>query len=265
MLKLVFYTKDRTLKVREAFPEDDFSSSKKWGNKLEFILSESGQFMMAWTSLLPDLGPEYAEALLKLISARYPISPDWDRLKSLAPEMLFKNGTDEWVFFGGSFNPWHEGHQACLTLLPEDKTCLVLPDRNPHKELRDLGPVATVLEISTNGKFKPTQFLVPTFLLEHRKNPTVNWVEKLKEEYPTYRISLLMGFDSFANLKSWTRAEDLIPLLDTVYVVSRLEDDQDRREALDQAYARGPRLNVVFLGKHEFEDVSSTEIRLRQK
>ncbi|WP_408096945.1 hypothetical protein ACJVC5_18070 [Peredibacter sp. HCB2-198] len=265
MLKLVFYTKDHRFKVRLALPEDDFSSSKIWQNKLEFIVSDSGQFTMVWTSLLPDLDPEYAESLVELVGARYPISPDYQTLQDLHPELPFKNELGEWVFFGGSFNPWHEGHQACLTLMPEDKMCFILPDRNPHKELRELSPVATILEISAHAKLKNLQFIVPTFLLEQKQNPTVNWVEKFKNDYPTHKVSLLMGFDSFSNLRNWTRSEALLPLLNTVYVVSRLEDDQDRREALDHARARGPHLNIVFLGKHEFEDVSSTEIRLRQK
>lgn len=265
MLKLVFFTKDRRLKVRLALVGDDFSKSKIWQDKIEFIVSDSGQFMMVWTSLLPDLEPEYAESLVELVGARYPVSPDYQKLKELYPELPFQNEFDEWVFFGGSFNPWHEGHQACLTLMPEDKVCLILPDRNPHKEMRELSPVATILEISAHARLKNCQFIVPTFLLENKQNPTVNWVEKFKNDFPTHKVSLLMGFDSFSNLRNWTRAADLIPLLDTVYVVSRLEDDKDRREALDHAHARGPRLNVVFLGKHEFEDVSSTEIRLKQR
>lgn len=265
MLKLVFYTNDRRLKVRLAFPEDDFTHAIKWKDLLTFIISPSGDFMMTWTSLLPDLDPEYAEALIDLVGARYPVSPDFEKLKSLSPEIVFQNGTQEWVFFGGSFNPWHKGHQACIALLPEDKVCFIVPDRNPHKETYTTSPVATVLEISTHSKLGKHQFIVPTFLLSRQKNPTVDWMEKLKDNFPTLKCSLLMGFDSFSNLKSWTRASDLVPLLDTIYVVSRLEEDKERLEALDHAHALGPDLNVVFLGKHEFEDISSTEIRMKNQ
>jgi hypothetical protein len=44
-------------------------------------------------------------------------------------------------------------------------------------------------------------------------------------------------------------------------VVSRLEEDSERHLALDEAHALAPDLNVIFLGKHNFESVSSTEIR----
>ncbi|MFP5386692.1 MAG: nicotinate-nicotinamide nucleotide adenylyltransferase [Bacteriovoracia bacterium] len=261
MLKLVFFIKDCRLKVRLALPEDNFTGSCQWNDELEFIVSDNGDFTMVWTSLLPDLEPHYAEALVSLVSARYPISPRYHELKNKCPRIIFKNPGDEWVFFGGSFNPWHQGHQSCLRLLPEDKVCLILPDRNPQKELQELSPVSALLGISTKVRLKKYQYLVPTFLLEDKKNPTVEWVEKLKDEFPTYKLSLLLGFDSFAQMKTWIRPEDLLPRLDTLYVVSRLEDDEDRRLALDEVHALSTSVNVIFLGKHEFEGMSSTEIR----
>jgi nicotinic acid mononucleotide adenylyltransferase len=263
LLKLVFYTNDSRLKVRLSLPEDDFSTSIKWKNTLEFIVSDCGDYMMAWTSLLPDLGPIYANAVLELMSARYPISPEYKILLEHCPKLTFQNPNDEWVFFGGSFNPWHKGHQACLELLPEDRTCLVIPDRNPEKKLRDLSVVSTILEISTLARFKKHQYLVPTFLLQNKINPTVGWVEKLKEEFPTCKISLLMGFDSFSKIKNWIRCDDLLSKIHTLYVVSRLEDDEERRIALDEVHAQGFNVNVVFLGKHDFEMISSTELRGR--
>lgn len=265
MLKLVFYVHNRLLRVREAIASDSFAKSCTWKNRIEFIVSDSSDFTMVWTSLLPDLEPQNAEALLDLVSARYPISPNYPELNKNCPEMVFHNDTDEWIFFGGSFNPWHKGHQACLDLLDENKTCFITPDRNPLKELHSFHPVFDILEISTKAKFKKNQFLVPTFLLEHKKNPTVEWVTRLKENFPALKVSLLMGFDSFNHLKNWIRSEELIPLIDTAYVASRLEDDDERSLALNEVHARGPELNVVFLGRHKFEDLSSTEMRERDK
>lgn len=248
--------------MRLAFPDDNFEKSCKWKDKLEFIMTDKSEFTMVWSSLIPDLEPEYALAFVDLVSARYPISPDYQKLKSICPDLSFNLIMDELVFFGGTFHPWHQGHQACLNLIPKDKTLLIVPDRNPQKELRELEPVSTLLEISTRARLKDNQYLVPTFLLEHKKNPTVEWIEKLKEDFPTLKVSLLMGFDSFSNIKSWIRPEGLLPKIHALYVVSRLEDDEDKRQALDEVHALGlTNLNVVFLGKHEFESVSSTELR----
>lgn len=261
MLRLVFYTGDRLLKVRHALPEDSFSSSFIWDKKLEFIVSPEASFTMTWTSLLPDLEPIYAEALVSLVGARYPVSQDYKKLEALCSDLIFINGSREWVFFAGTFNPWHKGHQACINLLPDDKLCFIAPDRNPYKELREVSIVSEVLKVSTHARFKKNQFLVPTFLLEQKKNPTIDWVLRLKEHLPGHEVSLLMGFDSFSELKNWTRSSELLPEINTVYVVSRLEEDEDRRLALDEAHARNQNLNVIFLGRHEFEGISSTEIR----
>lgn len=263
MLKLVFYIKDLTLKVRLSLPGDDFTHACTWKNKLTFIVSDSGDFTMIWTSLLPDLDPEYAETLVDLISARYPLSSQYDDLKKNCPALIFHNPSNEWVFFGGSFHPWHQGHQSCLTLLPEDKVCLTLPDRNPQKEPRDIHTVSTLLEISTKAKFKKLQFLVPTFLLKPEKNPTSYWISDLKAKMPGEKLSLLMGFDSFSSITSWIKSEELVKHLYAIYVVSRLEDEGDRIQAKDVVHAMNPQLNVVFLGKHAFENLSSTELRKR--
>lgn len=261
MLKLVFYTGDQILKVRSAQASDIFENSYKWNGHLEFILTPKNDFTMTWTSFLPDIEPRYASALVELVGARYPLSSLYPKLSALCPDLLFQNNAKEWVFFAGSFNPWHKGHQTCIQLLPEDKLCLILPDRNPHKEDRDINPVATVLEISSHAKFKKNQFIVPTFLQLQGKNPTINWIKKFKEDFPTYEASLLIGFDSFSSLKTWTNAKELLPLLSSLYVVSRLEDDDARILALDEAHALNSNLNIVFLGRHQFENVSSTQIR----
>ena len=216
---------------------------------------------MAWTSLLPDLAPKDARNLVSLASARYPVSPDYEKLREICPDLVVGYDKDEWVFFGGSFFPWHSGHQACLQLLPDDKTCFVLPDCNPWKEVRELDPVLTTIELAGKIKFKANQFLVPTFLFDQKKNPTVEWIEDLRKKYPAKKLSLLMGFDSFLNLSTWIRPEELLPMLHTVYVVSRLEKDSEQQSAADEIRKVYPDLTVVFLGHHQHENLSSTNLR----
>jgi nicotinic acid mononucleotide adenylyltransferase len=264
LLRLVFYTKDTRLKVRPASKEDDFTNFCVWDESIHYIVSETSNFMMVWTSLLPDLDPQYAMALTSLVGARYPLSPNYKKLKSECSQLVFQHPSDEWVVFGGTFNPWHKGHQACLSLLPDDKVCFVAPDRNPQKDDRSDGIVSCILEINTRAQFKDLQSLVPSFLLFEEKNPTINWVERLKTEFPGQKISLLMGFDSFSQMRTWIRSPELFLKLHTIYVVSRMEDDVQKQLALDEALVRNPQLTVHFLGKHEHEHLSSTEIRNRR-
>ncbi len=235
-----------------------------WKDKLEYAVSENGDFTMLWTSLLPDLAPPDAEALIELIAARYPVSLEYEKLRAHCPEIIFPADADEWVFYGGTFDPWHSGHQACLELLPSNKVCFILPDQNPLKASSIRNPVAKILEISNRAKFHPQQFLVPSFLLMSEKNPTVDWIERLHHSFPEKRLSLLLGFDSFQNLPQWRRHEDLLRVLDCIYVVSRLEDDRKALAALEQALKFNPGLKVVFLGRHHHEELSSTLLRKKK-
>lgn len=261
MLRLFLQIKENRLRVRPAYPQDSFQNPKVWKNQLAFEFSPDSNYMMAWTSLLPDLEPQDAIALLSLLSARYPISEDYQGLKELCPELVFVDESKEWVFYGGSFNPWHKGHQACLNLLSQDKTCFILPDISPHKEIRQVEPVANILELSSRARFSKNQFLVPTFLLNITINPTVNWMERLKRCFPSQNLSLLLGFDSFANLTNWTRASDLLPLLHSIYVASRLEDEEHHELEVLKVRKLAPKIEIVFLGRHEFEAISSTDLR----
>jgi nicotinic acid mononucleotide adenylyltransferase len=120
--------------------------------------------------------------------------------------------------------------------------------------------VTKILEISSKAKLKPWQFLVPSFLLEPEKNPTIEWIERIKKENPNQKLSLLMGFDSFSGIESWIRSHDLLRLLDTLYVVSRLENDLERNKAMEKLEKlKMPK--VIFLGKHNFENLSSKDLR----
>lgn len=261
MTKFFFLFNGEIFKARTPQPNEKFTHAFKWKDQVEFEFTEKTMFMMAWTSLLPDLSPADARNLVDLASARYPVSPDYEKLRELCPKLVVGHDKDEWVFFGGSFYPWHSGHQACLNLLPDDKTCFVLPDRNPFKEVRAVDPVLSTIELTSKIKFKSNQFLVPTFLLDEKKNPTIEWMEILHKKYPDKKLSLLMGFDSFLNLSTWIRAGELLTILSTVYVVSRLEKEEEQQRVAGEVKKLNPNLNIVFLGHHQHENLSSTKLR----
>ncbi len=260
MLRLVFYFKDRLLKVRQAKEDEIFRAPKKW-KAIEFELTDSPYMMMLWTSLLPDLPPKDALQILELVGARYPFSPEYPSLHQVCPEITFTNFSDEWVFFGGSFNPWHKGHQACLNLLAPEKTCFVLPDINPQKEIESFDPVTKTLELSSQIKFKKNQFLAPSFLFDKIKNPTVVWIERTKKLFPDQKLSLLMGHDSLTKISEWVRGPELLTLIDTIYVVARLEKDHLREATIKRLSQTARELKIEFLGRHDFEHLSSTDLR----
>jgi nicotinate-nucleotide adenylyltransferase len=260
MERLYLYLDKDTLKARQAQSYEAFNNPMVWKD-LQFEYTTSSFMMISWPILLPELEPETARSLLDLVGSRYPFSAQYEKLKAVCPELVFSQETDEWVFFGGSFNPWHKGHQACLDLLPKDKICFILPDRNPLKELNALEPVSKIIELVTKVKFGLNHFMVPTFLLDFQKNPTISWIEKLHDKFPEKKLSLLMGFDSLKGIQQWVRYEELLKKLNTIYVVSRLEDDQEQIELEKFIKTSAPDIKIIFLGHHEFEALSSTNFR----
>lgn len=160
------------------------------------------------------------------------------------------------TFFGGSFNPFHEGHRACLDLCPE-KNILIVPDRNPFKEVNvseslydDFFKLAMIL--------KDTEYsLYPGFLVRAEKNPTSSWLPlvQIKEK------NFLMGDDSFMDLLKWNNPETIAKALTKLYVVPRKFSNNDYVEIEKELLKMNPHLEVHYLAEHPYMNISSTKLR----
>lgn len=170
---------------------------------------------------------------------------------------------DEVCFFGGSFNPWHEGHSACIQLLRKSIPLIVIPDHNPKKELQSIESKATsfaeIIEILSN--FDQKSFLYTGFANKNEINPTTKWVQELKSSKPSLKISLLMGHDTFEKIDTWIDGHKLLKCLHKLYVASRLETTIIKTTQINNLRSLAPELEISFLGHHDFEDLSSTKIR----
>lgn len=232
-----------------------------------FYLPPQSAYPMGWTSFhWNDLVGKFhvdfdfwialEAARLGLVQER----PD----EILAPLRVEFPLASEVVFFGGSFDPWHEGHASCLKLLPLDKKLIICPDRNPQKPIKEVKNIVThVMDLTQKIKASSLRplHIHPGFLLLNDKNPTISWVLRSKQRRPDLRISLLMGYDSFKGLPQWIKGHDLLKLLHCVYVVSRLETEDDKKRDLKLIRDIAPDLKVDFLGHHDHEDKSSTQLR----
>lgn len=160
------------------------------------------------------------------------------------------------TFFGGSFNPFHEGHRACLDLCPENNI-LIVPDRNPFKELQHsenlYDDFHTLAEKLRNTKYS----LYPGFLIKSEKNPTSSWLPlvKLKEK------NFLIGDDSFMNLLKWKNPEVLMKALTKLYVVPRKFIKTDYARIEKELLKMNPQLEIHYLAEHPYMNISSTELR----
>lgn len=233
-----------------------------------YHLPESSALPMGWTSFAwQDTLGKFAfdeNFWVGLEAARFSIFSVPNENTPLLPPLGidFPLASDV-MFFAGTFDPWHEGHRACLELAPKDFPLIICPDRNPHKPVRSDDQLERYLALEKILPLQEGMHVYPGFLLKEGVNPTVNWVLRVKRNRPDLRLHLLMGHDSFASLSSWTQASELVKLLSGLQVVSRGESDEQRMAALDWVTAQDPQLKVKFLGHHSFENVSSTGLRLK--
>ncbi len=184
--------------------------------------------------------------------------PTFDpRLKGLSifgrPQRLPERVT----FFGGSFNPWHQGHTSCACLFPNPAELIVVPDSNPFKA----GPGNDCYW----GKFRAILaalrdipcHVFPGFFGMETPNPTVGWL-------PLTLFSekgLLVGDDNFATFDQWWDAHGLARALDHLYVVPRTAPEQDIQASLKWFETHHPHCRIAFLEDAPYRGLSSTSIR----
>lgn len=185
--------------------------------------------------------------------------PDCDGRQSqseLAPLFLKHPIADSVTFFGGSFNPFHEGHRACLDLCPE-KNILIVPDRNPFKE-SDIPENVFDQFVELAKKLQETSFsLYPGFLTKEKSNPTSSWLPHVKIAEKNF----LMGDDSFMSLMRWKDPDIFVKALSKLYVVPRIFAKADYQKIEGELLKMNPQLEVHYLGEHRYMNLSSSELR----
>lgn len=177
--------------------------------------------------------------------------------ESFLPHFLLKHRIqDEVTFFGGSFNPWHDGHRACLDLCPEDNIVIV-PDSSPWKPLQnEVCFFKSFMELAQ--KLNCSNYsLFPGFYGQTNPNPTIRWLPKVKIS----KKNLLMGDDSFINFPKWNQAQELSLHLHKIYVVPRWERREENLVTRKTLQAWNSQLIIIDLPDHEYKSLSSTSLR----
>ncbi len=117
--------------------------------------------------------------------------------------------------FFGSFNPIHIGHLIIANHILNESNLqriwLVVSPQNPFKQSRTLlneydrfHLAQKAVEKNDKLKVIDIEFSLP------KPSYTVHTLAYLKEKYPSYSFTIIMGSDSFQNLDKWKNSEMII-------------------------------------------------------
>ena len=115
----------------------------------------------------------------------------------------------------GSFNPIHNGHLIIANYILQntdlDKVWFVVTPHNPHKQTNSLLQennrlhlVRLAIEGEPNLKASNIEFSLP------KPNYTIDTLTYLQEKYDKYQFTVIMGSDSYTNIKNWKNYEAIL-------------------------------------------------------
>ncbi len=169
-------------------------------------------------------------------------------------------------FFGGAFNPVHNGHinlaEKYIDILNLDKLLIVPTANPPHRNAGDFVSTRHRMNMlhSAFGENKKFEISDIEFKLKG-KSYTYNTLKELKEIYNDAEIYLIVGEDQFLYFDKWYRFREI---LNTVTLCTA-QRNKDKAEEL-KAFAE----NTLSCKNYVIADfdpvvVSSSEIRERIK
>lgn len=168
--------------------------------------------------------------------------------------------------FGGSFDPIHAGHvlpvAEARARLGLDRVIYLPTARPPHKPKRCFAPLwARYAMVELALLDEDGLYAAPHELTLGRPAYTVDTVEAFRRRWPEVALSLLIGSDSFAELDTWRRWEELVAAVRLV-VLARPGWEVERVIAeVPAALARRVEAGEVDVVAGRPVDLSATEIR----
>lgn len=159
--------------------------------------------------------------------------------------------------FFGTFNPIHMGHLILANHIQQysnlDQVWFVVTPRSPFKKKEKLTDDYTRLDMVMRAIDKYPNLLASSieFGLE-QPNYTTKTLAVLREKYPSYEFSLIMGEDNLGNLHKWVNSEFLVKEYD-IFVYPRNHKD-NRLPKVDMS-------RVHIVDNAPIVEISSTFIR----
>ncbi len=185
------------------------------------------------------------------------------------------------AFYGGSFDPLHNGHLTIARKLIEvfdlDEFVFIPAFHAPHK--KDKNPTSAfhryaMLALATNDEPK---IKVSRIELDAPERPyTYETLSKLKNELKNSQIFFVMGADSWTEITTWREWETVLRIVDII-VVTRPDYDIEfshitseiKEKIVDLRHENDLRLATddsrIYITDAVQLDISATEIRWKIK
>jgi len=182
---------------------------------------------------------------------------------------------------GGTFNPIHLGHlrgaEEARERLDLDEICFVPAAIPPHKNEKIEVPASRRLEMVRLAIENNPAFSISDVELKREgKSYSVETIHYFRREGPQAELFFIVGLDSFLEVSTWKRYEDLFSLCHFVVLnrpgVERWELSELKPREFwvvflvaekNNRWIHGPSGHSIYFLDRPFMDISSSEIRQR--
>lgn len=167
------------------------------------------------------------------------------------------------AFYGGSFDPLHNGHLMIARKLTEifklDEFVFIPAFHAPHKI--DKNPTSALhryamLALATNDE---PNIKISKMELDAPERPyTFETLSKLKNELKNAQIFFVMGADSWAEITTWREWETVLTIVDII-VVTRPDYEIEFSHVTEKIKKRIIDLRRIFNAKSQSRKVAKSE------
>lgn len=167
------------------------------------------------------------------------------------------------AIFGGTFNPFHNGHYKMLEALQNDERIdeiWIMPDKiPPHKECEYMPQDSDRIEMCEIVAKDFSKASVCTAEFEREgKSFTYDTVVNLQERFPQNDFIFVCGGDMFVYFPKWYRYQELMRLL-PFYVFGRTDTEVDEFDACFREFKE--KGMQIIVNNTQIPDISSTAFR----
>lgn len=172
-------------------------------------------------------------------------------------------------FYGGSFDPIHNGHirpvWQAKRALGLDRVLYLPTAHPPHKPDRRFADAHHRFAMVELALLWESDLYASSFELRQEASYTIDTVRWLRARHPDDTLVMLLGSDAFAGFATWRAWEAILDEVEIGVLVRPGWSEQQVRVAIPEALARiafGPEgAATVHFVSNQPVDASSTEVR----